>query len=80
MGAEYLSYVKSIATFALTFYGCIILVLDSVYYEWFIRQNFHYRLPNKFSMSRLLLYVLNSYYSHRGFFESGKVNNLEVSP
>ena len=30
MGAEYLSYVKSIATFALTFYGYIILVLVSV--------------------------------------------------
>ena len=30
MGAEYLSYVKSIATFALTFYGYIISVLDSV--------------------------------------------------
>ena len=30
MGAEYLSYVKSIATFAPTFYGYIISVLDSV--------------------------------------------------
>ena len=30
MGAEYLSYVKSIATFALTFYGYIISVLASV--------------------------------------------------
>ena len=30
MGAEYLSYVKSIATFALTFYGYIILILASV--------------------------------------------------
>ena len=30
MGAEYLSYVKSIATFALTLYGHIILVLASV--------------------------------------------------
>ena len=30
MGAEYLSYVKSIANFALTFFGCIILVLASV--------------------------------------------------
>ena len=29
MGAEYLSYVKSIATFALTLYGHIILVLAS---------------------------------------------------
>ena len=31
IGAEYLSYVKSIATFALTFFGYIILVLASVY-------------------------------------------------
>ena len=30
MGAEYLSYVKSIATFALTFFGYIISVLASV--------------------------------------------------
>ena len=30
MGAEYLSYVKSIATFAPTFYGHIISVLASV--------------------------------------------------
>ena len=30
MGAEYLSYVKSIATFAPTFYGYIISVLVSV--------------------------------------------------
>ena len=30
MGAEYLSYVKSIATFALTFHGYIISVLASV--------------------------------------------------
>ena len=30
LGAEYLSYVKSIATFALTFYGYIISVLASV--------------------------------------------------
>ena len=30
MGAEYLSYVKSIATFALKFYGYIISVLASV--------------------------------------------------
>ena len=30
MGAEYLSYVKSIATFAFTFYGYIISVLASV--------------------------------------------------
>ena len=30
MGAEYLSYVKTIATFALTFYGYIISVLASV--------------------------------------------------
>ena len=30
MGAEYLSYVKSIATFALTFFGYIISVLVSV--------------------------------------------------
>ena len=30
MGAEYLSYVKSIATFALTSFGCIILVLANV--------------------------------------------------
>ena len=33
MGAEYLSYVKSIATFALTFFGYIILVLASVSLE-----------------------------------------------
>ena len=32
MGAEYSSYVKSIATFALTFLGYIILVLASV--DW----------------------------------------------
>ena len=31
MGAEYLSDVKSIATFALTFFGYIISVLASVY-------------------------------------------------
>ena len=31
MGAEYLFYVKSIATFALTFFGYIISVLASVY-------------------------------------------------
>ena len=30
MGAEYLSYLKSIATFAPTFYGYIISVLASV--------------------------------------------------
>ena len=30
MGAEYLSYVKSIAIFALTFFGYIISVLASV--------------------------------------------------
>ena len=30
LGAEYLSYVKSIATFALTFFGYIISVLASV--------------------------------------------------
>ena len=30
MGAEYLSYVKSIATYALTFFGYIISVLASV--------------------------------------------------
>ena len=30
MGAKYLSYVKSIATFVLTFFGYIILVLASV--------------------------------------------------
>ena len=33
MGAAYLSYVKSIATFALTFFGYIILVLASVSLE-----------------------------------------------
>ena len=32
MGAEYLFYVKSIATFALTFYGYIISILASVYF------------------------------------------------
>ena len=32
IGAEYLSYVKFFATFALTFFGYIILVLASVYY------------------------------------------------
>ena len=31
MGAEYLSYVKFIATFAPTFYGDIIFILGSVY-------------------------------------------------
>ena len=38
MGAEYLSYVKSIATFAPTFYGHIISVLASVATEfaWYI--------------------------------------------
>ena len=30
IGAEYLSYMKSIATFALTFFGYVILVLASV--------------------------------------------------
>ena len=30
LGAEYLSYLKSIATYALTFLGCIISVLASV--------------------------------------------------
>ena len=30
MGAEYLFYVKSITSFALTFFGCIISVLASV--------------------------------------------------
>ena len=30
LGADYLSYVKSIATFALTFFGFIILALASV--------------------------------------------------
>ena len=39
MDAEYLSYVKSIATFAPTFYGYIISVLASVlclnfYFAW----------------------------------------------
>ena len=34
MGAEYLSYVKSIATFAPTFYGYIISVLASVNYTY----------------------------------------------
>ena len=34
MGAEYLSYVKSIATFAPTFYGHIISVLASVHSFW----------------------------------------------
>ena len=34
MGAEYLSYGKSIATFALTFFGYIILVLASVRSQW----------------------------------------------
>ena len=33
MGAEYLFYVKSIATFALPFFGYIILVLASVKVE-----------------------------------------------
>ena len=33
LGAEYLFYVKFIATFALTFFGYIISVLGSVYYE-----------------------------------------------
>ena len=32
MGAEYLSYVKFIATYALTFFGYIISVLASVLY------------------------------------------------
>ena len=32
MAADYLSYVKSIATFALTLYGYIILILASVNY------------------------------------------------
>ena len=32
-GAEYLSYVKSIATFALTFFGYIISVLASVHMD-----------------------------------------------
>ena len=31
MGADYLFYVKSIATWVPTFFGCIILVLDSVF-------------------------------------------------
>ena len=35
MGAEYLFYVKSIATFAPTFYGYIISVLASVHYQGF---------------------------------------------
>ena len=40
MGAEYLSYVKSIATFAPTFYGYIISVLASVLIDCFnLRQN-----------------------------------------
>ena len=40
MGAEYLSYVKSIATFAPTFYGYIISVLASVFQ--FIKGIEHY--------------------------------------
>ena len=37
MGAEYLSYVKSIATFAPTFYGYIISFLASVFESFFYR-------------------------------------------
>ena len=36
MGAEYLTDVKSIATFALKFFGYIILVLASVISDWFL--------------------------------------------
>ena len=38
MGAEYLSYVKSIATLAPTFYGYITSVLASVVYVWIDRR------------------------------------------
>ena len=46
MGAEYLSYMKSIATFAPTFYGYIISVLASVsvYLSHFILSDLHYGL------------------------------------
>ena len=35
MGAKYLSYVKSIDTFAPTFYGYIISILASVYWLYY---------------------------------------------
>ena len=38
MGAEYLSYVKSIATFALTFFGYIISVLASVHHAYCLQK------------------------------------------
>ena len=40
MGAEYLSYVKSVASFAPTFYGYIIFVLASVLSVVFFFQNY----------------------------------------
>ena len=49
MGAEYLSYVKSIASFAPTFYGYIISVLASV----------HYLINLRFALS----YILTEYTS-----------------
>ena len=57
MGAEYLSYVKSIATFAPTFYGYIISVLVSVirYHLRFFQQLSHQTLDwlngNKHSLT-----------------------------
>ena len=41
MGAEYSSYVKFIAIYALTFFGYIILVFTSVYSEFSITRTVH---------------------------------------
>ena len=51
MGAEYLSYVKSIATFAPTFYGYIIFILASVG----TYQNFDQECETKFFESSFVI-------------------------
>ena len=62
MGAEYLSYVQSIATFAPTFYGYIISVLASVYSVDSIKRTVHLAFHRLFSLSKILFTKSKQYF------------------
>ena len=73
MGADYLFYVKSIAIFALTFFGYIISVLASVN-DNFINRGFS--IPNGHWPTYVLHIVLLLYVENQTFFISTIIQHV----
>ena len=73
LGAEYLSYLNSIATFALTFFGYIISVLASVN-DNFINRGFS--IPNGHWPTYVLHIVLLLYVENQTFFISTIIQHV----